>query len=416
LARSGLRVDLSRMFNIAFAPSWKIGDTVPWVPQDPTWDPAGIDDADAPATNGSAMGDMGGMKKREQAAARVAYKDAETFRVKGRWGYQQAAKLRRLALKKRHGGPDDDEDADSDDAGPVTNIIKPVDGQQPVVRIQSGVYHQMLYDAADPSGLFPMGAQHGGVGVLGGWGQAGGHNPLAHAYGLQVDQILELEVVTADGKFVKANANENKDLFWALRGGGGGTYGIVVAGTVKIHPTPKMLVTRWFVNSTDAGLWDAIAYFHRQGKTLQDKFGIQGYYYAYPGAFQGVTHQIQEHANLDHAKAGYGPLMTEMEKLAKATHQEPKYYQYKSYKAFYDAEMGTDAMEDAGVKFLSYYDGSDGSAPSADSMMMNPALGIPFLAKSIPQKRDDAPTAPAGETPVDYDDDAPKFAGIFSFH
>ena len=61
------------------------------------------------------------------------------------------------------------------------------------------------------------------LGHLGGWMQGGGHSALAGTYGLGSDQILSLNVVTADGRFVTADVNQNTDLFFALRGGGGGT-------------------------------------------------------------------------------------------------------------------------------------------------------------------------------------------------
>jgi hypothetical protein len=53
--------------------------------------------------------------------------------------------------------------------------------------------------------------------------QAGGHNPFVNRIGMQVDNIVELEVVTADGKFQKVSECNNPELFWALRGGGGST-------------------------------------------------------------------------------------------------------------------------------------------------------------------------------------------------
>ncbi|KAI1652995.1 FAD-binding domain-containing protein [Daldinia decipiens] len=55
-------------------------------------------------------------------------------------------------------------------------------------------------------------------------------------YGLAADQVLSWEVVTASGDLVIASPVENTDIFWALRGGGGSTYGIVVSMTVKAHP------------------------------------------------------------------------------------------------------------------------------------------------------------------------------------
>jgi hypothetical protein len=54
--------------------------------------------------------------------------------------------------------------------------------------------------------------------------QAGGHNPFVHKLGMQVDNVMEIEVVTADGKFQKVSQCSNPELYWALRGGGGSTY------------------------------------------------------------------------------------------------------------------------------------------------------------------------------------------------
>jgi hypothetical protein len=60
------------------------------------------------------------------------------------------------------------------------------------------------------------------VGNGGGWVLGGGHGPLTSLRGLGADQVLSLNVVTADGRFITADLNQNQDLFFALRGGGGG--------------------------------------------------------------------------------------------------------------------------------------------------------------------------------------------------
>lgn len=53
--------------------------------------------------------------------------------------------------------------------------------------------------------------------------QAGGHNPFVNKFGMAADNVVEFEVVTPDGKFQKVSECSNPELFWALRGGGGGT-------------------------------------------------------------------------------------------------------------------------------------------------------------------------------------------------
>jgi len=66
-----------------------------------------------------------------------------------------------------------------------------------------------------------------------------------------VDNVLEITIVTAAGDHVIANAYRNKDLFWALRGGGGGTWGVVTSVTYKTHPSTPFSSASLLVNSTN---------------------------------------------------------------------------------------------------------------------------------------------------------------------
>jgi len=91
-------------------------------------------------------------------------------------------------------------------------------------RVGSGLEAWELYQYMDMYNMTLVVPGGSTVGAYGGWMAGGGHSTLGSLYGLGSDQVLSIEVVTADGHFVTADPETNADLFFALRGGGPGIY------------------------------------------------------------------------------------------------------------------------------------------------------------------------------------------------
>jgi FAD/FMN-containing dehydrogenase len=109
-----------------------------------------------------------------------------------------------------------------------------VDPEKRTARVEGGATWGDLNAAAHAFGLATTGGIISTTGV-GGLTLGGGIGYLARGFGLSCDNLISADVVTADGKFHKASANENGDLFWAIRGGSG-NFGVVTSFEFKLHP------------------------------------------------------------------------------------------------------------------------------------------------------------------------------------
>jgi FAD/FMN-containing dehydrogenase len=109
---------------------------------------------------------------------------------------------------------------------------------QPAVTVGAGAIWMRVYDAVTTqAGRYVQGGGCTTVGVAG-LILSGGFGSFSKAYGLAAAGLLEAEVVTADGTVRVANACTHPDLFWALKGGGGGSFGVVTRITLRTRELP----------------------------------------------------------------------------------------------------------------------------------------------------------------------------------
>ena len=114
-----------------------------------------------------------------------------------------------------------------------------VDPAARTARVEGGATWGDFDAATAPYGLATTGGLISSTGV-GGLTLGGGLGWLMRAYGLASDNLLSVEVVTADGRLVTASEAQNSDLFWGLRGGGG-NFGIATSFQFRLHPVDTVL-------------------------------------------------------------------------------------------------------------------------------------------------------------------------------
>ncbi|KAJ6610188.1 hypothetical protein B0H10DRAFT_2166095 [Mycena sp. CBHHK59/15] len=110
------------------------------------------------------------------------------------------------------------------------------------ITVGAGVIFDDLYPFADAHNVTFVGGYAQSVGASGGYLMGGGHSVLSPAFGLAVDRVVQIKIVTPDGSYRTANKFKNADLFWALRGGGGGTFGVVIESTHRVEPALTLQV------------------------------------------------------------------------------------------------------------------------------------------------------------------------------
>lgn len=170
--------------------------------------------------------------------------------------------------------------------------------------------------------------------VIGGYTQGGGHSALTPRYGMAADQTLEWEVVSADGKLLRASPTENPDLYWALSGGGGGTYGVVYSLTSRAYedsPVSGVNLTFTSAGLTEDVFYSLIGSWHKRLIPITDAgcyaltLITQELFSVFPVLCSGVT--------LTDLKALMAPFMNELSQAG--VNFTVDYSEYPSYLAGY---------------------------------------------------------------------------------
>ncbi|KAH8652522.1 hypothetical protein BX600DRAFT_418016 [Xylariales sp. PMI_506] len=207
------------------------------------------------------------------------------------------------------------------------------------VKLGAGVQGFDIMEAAHEEGLVVVGGECPTVGIAGGYTQGGGHSALSTSFGLSADNTLSWEVVLADGTFVNASRTQHSDLFWALSGGGGGTYGVVVSVTVKAFPdatfggaTLSFFATE---NPTDV-FYAGIQAFHEALPALVDSGMMVVYYFT--DAFFMISPINAYNMTQDQVEEAVVPLLSSLDSLQ--VNYTVAYSEYDSYYDHYNAYFG----------------------------------------------------------------------------
>ena len=175
--------------------------------------------------------------------------------------------------------------------------------------------------------------------MAGGYTQGGGHSAASSKFGLAADQTLEFEVVDGRGIHMTASRYENSDLFWALSGGGGGTYGVVLSMTAKAHPdmpTSGFNLTFTSQNLEADTYWEAVSAYHEALPALTEA-GVTGITYLFNFSFS-ASPLVGIGISSSEMSALVAPLLSTLEKLNVTYHGGV--YQFPTYLDMFNSMMG----------------------------------------------------------------------------
>ncbi|KAI1103042.1 FAD-binding domain-containing protein [Jackrogersella minutella] len=207
------------------------------------------------------------------------------------------------------------------------------------LKLGAGVLGYEALAAAHAGGLVVLTGECPTVGVVGGYTQGGGHSALSSNFGLAADNTLSFEVVTPTGQLLSASRTENQDLYWALSGGGGGNYGIVMSMTVQAHPDTVVSGASLLFNSSDENsdkIFDVIDAFHAALPEIVDS-GVMIIYF-FTNTFLQIPAMTAYNKTQAEAEQILQPFVASLSAMGISV--EPKFTEFSSYFDHYNSYWG----------------------------------------------------------------------------
>ncbi|KAI1453920.1 FAD-binding domain-containing protein [Annulohypoxylon moriforme] len=207
------------------------------------------------------------------------------------------------------------------------------------LKVGAGILGYEALAAAHSAGLVVLTGECPTVGIAGGYTQGGGHSALSSNFGLAADNTLSFEVVTPAGELLTASRTENQDLYWALSGGGGGNYGVVISMTVQAHPDAMVSGASFQISGSDEDpnqIFDVIDAFHAALPGIVDS-GIMVIYY-FTNTFLQVPALTAYNKSLEEVEQILEPLTQSLSDIGVSL--KPNLTEFPSYYDHYDNYWG----------------------------------------------------------------------------
>ncbi|PTT78778.1 hypothetical protein DBR42_22715 [Pelomonas sp. HMWF004] len=156
-----------------------------------------------------------------------------------------------------------------------------LDAEARVVTVQTGArWHEVYVHLIDSgTGLIPIGGGCPTVGIAG-FMQGGGYSFVSRSYGLSIDNLLALTLVTVDGQVHRLSADSadpaERELFWACRGGGGGNWGVAVEMEVRVHAPRSDRMLTASLRYAPSQAQEVLGFYNRWVESLPDEMAIYG--------------------------------------------------------------------------------------------------------------------------------------------